>query len=157
MPGYLVARTNFAVPLYSAQCRSLDRRQRELRSADTRGTTDEFNGGFGIVHFHDQFLISLVVQVNDNGFLRVMNVPEDPLAVLIERACRNDSGQVRSGHPNPVIQTACGLRVSPDARNVYERDFEAVLEGPELVSAPDVQRQLAFRYRLIHQGHCSCD
>jgi hypothetical protein len=55
------------------------RRQRELRSADTRGTTDEFDGGFRIIHFHDQFFVSLVMQVNDDSLLRVMHVPEYPL------------------------------------------------------------------------------
>jgi hypothetical protein len=43
------------------------------------------------------------------------------------------------------------LRVYPDARDVNERDFEAALERPELVSAPDVQRQFALCYRQIHQ------
>jgi hypothetical protein len=33
---------------------------------------------------------------------------------------------------------------------VDERNFEAALECPELVSAPDVQHQLAFRYRQIN-------
>jgi hypothetical protein len=50
-----------------------------------------------------------------------------------------------------VIPTARRFRVCPDARNVDERNFEAALECPELVSAPDVQGQLAFGYRQINQ------
>jgi hypothetical protein len=46
-----------------------------------------------------------------------------------------------------VIPAACGFRVGSNARDVGKRDFEAALERPELVRAPDVQRQLAFRYR----------
>jgi hypothetical protein len=50
-----------------------------------------------------------------------------------------------------VKPTACDLRVGSDACNVNKRYFEAALERTELVSAPDVQRQLAFRYRQIDQ------
>jgi hypothetical protein len=92
-----------------------------------------------------------VMQVNDDGFLRVMHVPEDPFAFLIERPRRYDSGHIGSGHPDAVIPASCGLRVCSDSRNVDERNFEAALECPELVSASDVQRQLAFRYRQINQ------
>ena len=49
------------------------------------------------------------------------------------------------------LMVACDLRVCTDACDVDKRDFEAALERPELVSTPDVQRQLAFRYRQIHQ------
>ena len=91
------------------------------------------------------------MQINNDGFLRMMHVPEDSLAVLIEGSCRDDSGDIGSGHPDAVIPAACGLRVCSDAPDVDKRDFEAALECPEFVSAPDVQRQLAFRYRQINQ------
>ena len=38
------------------------------------------------IHFKDQLVESLVMHVNDDGLLRVMHVPEDPLSVLIEGA-----------------------------------------------------------------------
>jgi hypothetical protein len=37
----------------------------------------------GIIHFHDQFVVWLVIDYH-HGFLRMMNVPQDPLAALIE-------------------------------------------------------------------------
>jgi hypothetical protein len=92
------------------------------------------------MYFHDQLVISLVVQVNDDGLLRVMLVPEHALAVLIEGSRSDDSGDIGSGHPDAVIPAACDLRVCTDARYVGERDFQSALESPELVSAPDVQR-----------------
>ena len=52
----------------------------------------QFDRRLRIIHFHDQLVIPLVMQVNHDGFLRVMHVPEDPLAVLIERSRRDDSG-----------------------------------------------------------------
>jgi len=91
------------------------------------------------------------MQVNGDGFLRIVNIPEDSPAVLIKGSRRDDSWHVGSGHPDPVIPPTRGLRVSPDTRNVDQRYFETALESPELVSTPDVQRQFAFCYRQIHQ------
>jgi len=54
------------------------------------------------------------------------------------------SVQVGSRHSDALIPASCDLRVCPDASNVVERDFETAVERPELVNAPDVQRQLAF-------------
>jgi hypothetical protein len=47
---------------------------------------------FWIVNFYDQFVAPLVMQINDDGLLRVMHVPEDSPAVLIEGSRRDDSG-----------------------------------------------------------------
>ena len=96
---------------------------------------DQPNRCFWIINFYDQFVVPLVMQVNDDSVLRVMHVPEDPLAVLIKGARRDDSGHVSSGHPDPVIPATCSLGVCPDTRNVDERYFETALERPEL-SAP---------------------
>ena len=85
------------------------------------------------------------MKVNHDGFVGIVNIPEDPLAVLIEGSRRDDSGHIGSGHPDPVIPAACDLRVCSDTCNVDKRDFEAALERPQLVSATDVQHQLAFR------------
>jgi hypothetical protein len=38
-------------------------------------------------------------------------------------------------------------RVCPDLIYVRQRNFETALQSPELVSTPNVQYQLAFRYR----------
>jgi hypothetical protein len=51
-----------------------------------------------------------------------------------------------------VKPAACDLRVGASAGNVNEWDFQSALERPELVSASDVQGQLAFRYRQINQA-----
>jgi hypothetical protein len=79
-------------------------------------------------------------------------IPEDPLAILIEGSRRDDSGHIGSEHPDAVIPAACDLRVGASAGNVNEWDFQSALERPELVSASDVQGQLAFRYGQINQA-----
>jgi len=129
--------------------------ERSFPSAKTRGAFDRFDGSWRVVHLHDQFAVPLVMQVNDDGFLRVMHVPEESLAVLIEGSRRDDSGHVGSRHPNAVIPAPCDLRVCTDTSDVYKRDFEAALESPELVCAPNVQHQLAHCYRQIHQSERS--
>ncbi len=101
----------------------------------------------GLGDFHDQLVISLVAQINDDGLFRMMHIPKDSLAVLIEGSSRDDSGHVGSGHPDTVPPTSCDLRICSDTRDVDERNFEAAIERPEPVRAPDVQYQLVFRYR----------
>jgi len=51
-----------------------------------------------------------------------------------------------------VIPASRDLWVGSNARNVDKQDFETVLERPEPVSTPDVQRQFALWYRQINQG-----
>jgi len=122
-----------------------------VKSQPSQGSRNQPDRRERVIHFHDQFAVPLVMEINDDGLLRVMHVPEDALAVLIEGSRRNDSGHIGSGHPDAVIPAACDLRVCPDTRNVDERDFKAAPESPKLVSTPNVQCQLAFRYRQINQ------
>lgn len=96
---------------------------------------DELHRRLRIVRFNDQFVVPLVMQINHDGFLRVVHVPEDSLAVLIEGSRSDDSGHIGSGHPDAVIPAACGLRIGTDACDVDERNFEAALECQSL-SAP---------------------
>jgi hypothetical protein len=91
-----------------------------------------------IIHFDYQLVVPLVMQVNRDGFVGIVNIPEDSLTVLTKRSRRDDSGDIGSGQSNAVIPATCGFRICPDSRNVNERYFEAALESPELVRAPDV-------------------
>ncbi len=45
----------------------------------------QFDRRLRIIHFHNQFVVPLVVRVNHNGLLRVVDISEDSLAVLIKR------------------------------------------------------------------------
>jgi hypothetical protein len=54
------------------------------------------NRGLWIVHLDDQFLESLVVQLNDDSVLRVPHVPEYPAAVLVERAGPENVRNIRT-------------------------------------------------------------
>jgi hypothetical protein len=102
---------------------------------------------FRIFYFDYQLVVPLVMQVNRDGFVGIVNIPEDSLTVLIKRSRRDDSWDTGSGQSNAVIPATCDFRVCPDSSNVSERYFEAALESPEFVRAPDVQRQFSSRYR----------
>src|SRR5437588_12439486 len=123
------------------------RRKGLARRTVSQSILDEPNCALRISHFYHQFVKSLVMQINYDSILRVMHVPEDSLAVLIEGSGSNHSGHTGSGHPHAVQPSACDLRVGSDARDVDERYFEAALESPKLVSPSYVQRQFAFSYR----------
>ena len=54
-----------------------------LREIGSPRRLDQFDRLLRIVHFHNQLVVALVMQVNGDGLLRMMNVPEDSLALLI--------------------------------------------------------------------------
>ena len=74
-----------------------------------------------------------------------MNIPEDPPAVLIERARRQHPGNVDAGHSQSVPPAVRHGRVCPDLTYVRQRNFERTLERPQLVGSPDVQHQIDTR------------
>jgi len=104
----------------------------------------------GVGDFDEEFVVALVVEVDDDGVFGVMDVPEDALAVLIEGARGDDAGKVRAGHFDAVIPTAGGFGVEAYAGDVGERDFERAFEGPELVGAADVQGEGVLGYGEIY-------
>jgi EamA-like transporter family len=110
---------------------------------------DQLYHRVGISHFHRQLAKLLVMEINHDGLLWMMGVPEQSLAILIEGACSDDSGHIGSGQPDDVVPAVRDLRVGSNARDVDKRDFQTALECPELVSASNVQRQFPLGDRQI--------
>ena len=73
-----------------------------MKSQSSEYALDQLDRCVRIVHFNDQFVEPLVMQVNPE--LRVMHVPEDLLAVLIEGSCRDDTGDIRARQPDAGYQ-----------------------------------------------------
>src|SRR5215469_6124234 len=96
-----------------------------LRETGSQRGLDQFDRLLRIVHFHNQFVVALVMQVNDDGLLRVVHIPEDSFAVLIEGSRRDHSRQIGSGHFDSVKPAACPFRVDSNSGKVHERDFES--------------------------------
>src|SRR5579862_72397 len=77
-----------------------------------------------ILDLDDQLVVALVMEFDHNRLLRVMNVPEDALAVLIKGACGDNAGDLGAGHADAVQPTAGDLRICADAGDVLEGNFE---------------------------------
>src|SRR5690349_23603651 len=60
---------------------------------------DEIDCFARVGYFYDQLIVSFVAKVDDDRFFRIMHVPENPLAILIESARRDDSGKISARHP----------------------------------------------------------
>ena len=99
---------------------------------------DDPHYGLRVSHFDNQLVIPLVMQIDDNSFFRVVDVPEYAFAVLIKGSRRDDSRYVGSGQPDAVPPAACDLRVCSDARYVDEGYFETGLQSPKLIGATRV-------------------
>src|SRR5579862_6093775 len=88
--------------------RALSRPMRELAPpARTKAFTglaprqegaDLLHGHLRILHLDDQLVVALVMEFDHDRLLRVVNVPEDSLAVLIEGACGDNAGDLGAGH-----------------------------------------------------------
>ena len=92
------------------------RRSSLARRTASQRILDQLDRCVRIIHFYDQLAVSLVMKVNPNCFLRVMHVPEDSLAVLIEGSRRDDSGHIGSGHLSTLVRTA---RLDPSSPRGY--------------------------------------
>src|SRR5579885_2146153 len=78
-----------------------------------------------VVDFVDQFVVALIVQVDHDGFVRMVNVPKHTFSVLVESSRGDDSGNVGSGQADAVIPPVCYLRVGANAGDMNERNLEA--------------------------------
>ncbi len=87
------------------------------------------------------------MQVDYDGAIRVVDVPEDSFAVLIKGAGGDHSRNVGSGHSKSMKPSASNLRVRSDTRDMFQWNLEAAGESPELVRAVNVQGEFAFCYR----------
>src|SRR4051812_45496757 len=82
---------------------------------------DQRPGVFSLEH---KLVVGLVGKRNDYCRISGMNIPEDALAVLIERPRGEDAGNVGAGKFNPVPPAVDDFLVHPNARYVLERDGE---------------------------------
>ena len=57
---------------------SVCQHKRPFATAASQRILNQCDRRLRVVHFHDQLVVPLIVQINDDGFLRVMHVPEDP-------------------------------------------------------------------------------
>ena len=73
--------------------------------------------------------------------IRVVDVPERPLAVLQEPPRSDHAGQI-AAHPHPVVDLVRLGRRDLHPGEMLQRHLELALEGEELVRAPDVHDEV---------------
>jgi hypothetical protein len=82
-----------------------------------------------------------------------VNIPEDPLAIVIKSARGEHSGNVRAGHSDPMPPAMRYGRVCPDLCNMRQRDFQRALQRPQLIGATHMQHHIAIVNRQVHHNH----
>jgi hypothetical protein len=107
----------------------------------------ELGGQQRIVDADDELRVMLVMKPDADRLVRVMNVPESPLAALQEAARGDESWDIGPSHAKPV-KYAVGLGHSRiHTRDVLEWHLEPAREGEELVGARDVDDE-TYRSQL---------
>src|SRR5258708_8952519 len=125
---------------------AVERHQVETKSADARldrsarceRIGDQLGGQVRVVDDDDQLRVMLVMQPDADGLVRVMHVPESPLAVLQEAAGGDESRDARPCHAKPVKYAMRLRHTRIHPRDVLEGHLEPAREGEELVGAGDM-------------------
>ncbi len=108
--------------------------------------------GRRVGHLDDQLGKPLVDKLDHDGLLRIVHVPENELPVLVERARRENSRNVRPGNPDTMPPAARDVRVSPSAADVRNRNLETAPQRPELVEPLNLERYDTATDRDLDHG-----
>jgi hypothetical protein len=95
-----------------------------------------------IVYFHDQLIKTIVVQFDDDCLFRIVDVPEDAPALLIEGSRCQHPRQIRPGKLESAPPAGSGLRI---VTNMGQRNVQLTLEGPQFVHPQDLQMQVILK------------
>src|SRR5471032_1331085 len=101
--------------------------------------------------FDNQLLVSLVVERHDDRAGEIVHVPEDHLAVIVERAHGEQPGNVGADQLEPVPPAADLPGIRFDAGDVGQGDFDLTSKRPQLVQPLDVEhRAIALNRDVNH-------
>src|ERR1700680_3302572 len=121
----------------SFSCGVMGERKSSLRGL--QGSLDYRSSLLWIFDFHDQALVSFVLQLQHDGSLGVVNVVKDDPTLLVKRASSQEAGNIGSHDPQAVPPPARRLGIDLNRANVRDRNVEVTPERPKLVEALDVQ------------------
>src|SRR6185437_12268220 len=124
----------------------LDRRCTRDRGAE--GLHDSVR----VFDFDNESFVMLVIELDDHGAFGIMNVVEDEPAVLIERAGREQPGNLCSGKPQAMPPSARRFGVGAHVSKVCQWDLELALERPEPIPSLDLEpHPVAFHDDVDHR------
>src|SRR5438477_7699479 len=93
-----------------------------------------------------------MIELEDDGALRIVHVVEDDAALLIERTGGENAGNVGAHEPEPMPPTARCRRIEAHAADVGQRKLQVTAERPELIDALEVEMNPVAVDRDIHHG-----
>jgi hypothetical protein len=91
-----------------------------------------------VVDADDQLRVMLVMQPDADCLVRVMHIPESPLAVLQEAAGGDEAWDVGPSNAEPVKYAVRLRHTRINTCDVFKWHLEPAREGEELVGARDV-------------------
>lgn len=97
-----------------------------------------------IVHSDDELRVVLVMQPDADRLVRIMHVPEGPLATLQEAAGGDQSWEVGPSHAEPVKYAVRLRHAWIHTRDVRKWHLEPAREGEELVGAGDMDHKTGW-------------
>jgi len=109
--------------------------------ASSDQSLDLLDSGSWIGDFHDQLVVALIRQINNDCLFRVLNVPENALAILIVGSGYNHARQVCARRANAFPQAVGNFAIGSNTGNICEWDLQAAFEGPEFIPTFDFQNQ----------------
>jgi hypothetical protein len=95
----------------------------------------------GVVHANHQASVALVGQPDHHRLSRIVHVPGDPVALLMEGPSHDHARDVRA-RPTPPLPAAHHLRIRLGTGHVRKWNLQAAPQRPQLVRALDLDVQL---------------
>src|ERR1700674_2424298 len=90
----------------------------------------------------DETRVAFVIQLENDGAIRIVDVVEHDAAMLVESTRCQYSGNLGAEKTDPVPPSARSLRVRPHGRHVLERKFEMAAKRPQLVQGLHLEMEL---------------
>jgi len=117
------------------------------------------NGGKrrrGIVNLDNKPRIAIIFQIDGDGLVRVMDIPEDAIVLMMEGTCTEHSGHMRETPVDEALQPGVRLLLLlTGTYNMGQRDFQVALERPEPIGTGDVDDECLRCYLyMCHLRDC---
>jgi hypothetical protein len=92
---------------------------------------------FRFFNLNDEFVIPVVVKFDNHRLFRIVNIPENPAAMLVKRAGGNDAWHAGSGQPDTMPPTGGFVGIDSGGPDVPQRDVQLAFERPKLIQSLD--------------------
>ena len=99
------------------------------------------DGGFQIFNLNNQFVVTVVVKLDNDGFRRIVNIPENSPSMLIKSAGNNETWNIDARQFDAMPPSRSFIGIDPDGLDVLKRDVQLTFERPEFVQPLNLKVQ----------------